>query len=253
MKIKTILFSLSLLNLVACSSLTHQFDAKRAQGIHKVAIVAFEIHQQKPADNLGIGALSSMNQGLDKEAAVLKKMGLKVANNFSAQIEKKTKWQVLPINTVIANPAYKERVAGTMTGMRSVTMVGPSYESIYPDGLLDMAAFRKLTLEERAKLAKDLGVDALAEVNIMNNIEQSRFSLGHAFGGGSFAFSGSASLEVYDVTSNDPVWRSQNVSGEVTEKSEDLSDKMSKIEKLSTLGEKASNMAISKLVESYSL
>ncbi len=253
MKIKIFLCFLSVLSFCACSSLSPKLDAERAKNVHKVAIVAFEIIQQKATDNLGLGAFKSLKDGPDAESEELKKMALNVANSFAKQIQSKTNWQVVPMKDVIANAEYHKKVESEMTGARGVLTASKGSESIYPKGLLDVAAFRRISQEERVRLAQALGVDALVEIISVNSMEQSWLSLGHATGDGAFAITAKAGLQVYDLRSDDPIWRSQNVSGEVTEKSDSLPENLSKRERLSQLGEKAANSAIQKLMETYSL
>jgi hypothetical protein len=254
MKFKSAALILSVLILSSCASISNSLDANRARNVQKVAIVAFEINQERATDNLGISGFKALNEGEDKDSKELQTMAINVANNFSSQIQSKTQWKVTPIKDMINNSAYKAKYQTAMTGAREVMMsnFAKSYV-VNPKGILDVMAFRKMTLEERKTLAMNLGVDALAEVVVFNSMHQSMYSLGHISGDAAFAYSGRANLQVYGLDSTDPIWRSQNVEGEKTEKSDELSEKLSKREKISILGEKASYSAIEKLVGNYKL
>lgn len=253
MKIRFFLLSIFILALSSCSSFGNKFDAARAKKIHKVAIVAIEIHQQKAADNFKIGAIMQLKDGNPGDSPELQNMARKIFDNLATQLQKKTGWQVLSIDQMVSNSEYKKKYDKDMTGARRVLTTSDDMETIYPKQILDVMSFRKMSLEERAAMAKSLGVDAVAEVIVTNSIEQSMYSLGHIMGHGDFSFVGHASLQIFDFKSEDPIWRSQNMTGEKTKSSEAFSANSSKLEKLSRLGEEASVSAIQKLVQSYPL
>jgi hypothetical protein len=249
----TIILSLSIFTLASCSNLTQKFSADRAKEIHKVAIVAIEIQQQKPTDNLNISALMNIKGGNPGESKEMQSMARKVSDNLISQLHNKTGWQVVSIEKMIANSDYKKRVAADMTGARRVLVVSDKMQSVYPKDILDAMAFRKMSIEDRTKLAKSLGVDAVAELIIINNIDQSMFALGHIMGTADFSYTAQANLQVYAPQSEEPVWRSQNITGAKTKSSGDLPENLSKLEKLSQLGEEASSTAIKNLVQTYPL
>ncbi|MBY0416053.1 MAG: hypothetical protein K2Q18_17915 [Bdellovibrionales bacterium] len=251
MKLKSLLAIISALVLSSCAS-TPNVDANRARNVQKVAIVAFEIGQEKATDNLGISAIKSMAEGEDKDSWQLQGMATNVVNTVAAKIQKTTQWKVSPMTEVVANKDYKALVDASAKSGNGVFLsaMGKTF-TINPKGMMDSTSFRKLSDAQRKELAKSLGVDALAEVVLFNNMEQSFMSFGHVSGDAAFAFTGTANLQVYGLDSKDPIWRSQNVKGERTEKSSTLSGAMSKRERIAALAEKASTSAIDKLMERY--
>ena len=251
MKFKSVLFLGLSSVLFGCASMTQKLDANRAKAVHKLAILAVEVHQQQPTDNLGIGAFKSLKEGRDSDSGELQAMALKVSNNFASEIQKKTTWQIVPMKDVVANADYKAKFTDATSGMHTVSMTGQNMMVVNANGMLDVAQFRKMSIPERAKLAKSLGADAIAEVTIVNSIDQSMYSIGHLTGDGAFAMTSRANLQVYDLNSEDPLWRSQNVAGETTSKSDQLPANMSKRERLAKLGEQAANSAVQKLVQTY--
>lgn len=247
------LISLFLLTLCSCAGMGQKIDADRAKAVRKVAIVAIEVHQVRPTDNLGFSKLHELSDGPESESKEMQAMAKNLSIKFANKLEAKTKWKVIKMEDLVNNSEYKKKVAALMSGPRSVLMTSSNTEVIYPKNTLDVLAFRKMSIEEKKQLAKSLGVDALAEVLLANNIDQSMYSLGHITGDAAFTYTGRANLQVYDLNSDDPVWRSQNIDGMETPSSDTLAKNMSKLEKLSRLGEEASTSAISKLMETYPL
>lgn len=239
--------------LSSCAGLSKKFDEARAKNVKKVAIVAMEIQQYKPTDNLGLGQLHTLKEGRDGDSTEMQTMAKNVITQFSSKLQNKTGWQILSLEQMMKNLAYKNKVTSAMNGARSVLVADKKIESIYLKETLDLMAFRKMSLDERNDLAKALGVDAVAELLILNEIDQSRFSLGHLTGNADFAYIGRANLQVYSPGSEDPIWRNQNVEGVKTKNSDELPKSMSKLEKLSKLGEEASTSAATKLVNEYPL
>ncbi len=235
--------------LIGCSSLSHKFDADRAKQIKRVAVVAIEIHQQRPADNLGLGKIKELSEGQSSQNDGFQTMTQKTAEYFILQLRRQSRWEVLSVDQVKNHPAYKQTVAQYMSGARTVMIGAENSERIYMNNFLDIMAFRKMSVSERDQLAKALGVDAIAELMISQSMKQSMFSLGHISGDGAFSLIARANLQLFGLNSEEPVWRSQNVDGEMSRNSDDLPEKMSKTARLAALGEEASMSAVSKVVE----
>lgn len=251
MKLKMGLVLLSTTIFFGCSSMTQKLDANRAKSVRKLAIFAVDIHQQQPTDNLGLGAFKSLKEGKDSDSVELLGMATKVTSHFAAEIRKKTNWQIVPIKDVTNNPDYKAKFTSATSGLHMTSMTGKGMTVVNVEGLLDVAQFRKMSIPERAKLAKALGVDAVAEITIVNSLEESMYSIGHLTGDGAYAMTSRANLQVYDLISEDPLWVSQNVEGETTGKSDELPAGLSKRERLAKMGEQAASSAVQKLVQTY--
>lgn len=253
MNIKILLMSALALSLSACASMSNKFEADRAKNVRKVAVVAIEIQQQKPTDNWGISALKTIAAGRDGDSKELQSMAKGFADNFTASLEKKTSWNVMPIDKVMANPLYKSKTDAAMTGMRQTLPLEKNAEGVYLKGMMDVYAFRKMTVADRDQLAKSLGVDALAELVVFTSMDQSWLALGHISGNAAFNLKSRANFQVYGRSSEDPLWRAQNHDGEQTESSDALPEKLSRLERMSTLGQKAAISAGDKLLQSYPL
>lgn len=252
MKIKLLNLLGTVALLSSCASMQGKFEKEKVKNIGKVAIVSVEIQQKMPTDNLGLGKLkSSISDVPDSESQEMQNMIVKVTETLSGQLQQRTNWKVLTQKEVVSNATYKKIVDEKMSGFRRASVLAGTHETIIPKGMLDSTNFATLTTAERTALTKALGVDALVEIAIVNGIEQSAFSLGHLTGDGDFALKGTARLQVFDKTSEDPVWRSQYIPGDETESTDVLSKSMSKRQKLSTLAEKASNSATQKVVDTF--
>ena len=255
MKVNFLLMSAFTLSITACASLSQKFEADRAQKIKKVAIVAFEIQQQVPTDNLAISGLMNLAKGGTPEGSSpeMLNMAKKASQNFAAELQKETKWQVLPMSQVLANPAYAQKVAAAMQGLRDTMPQLKNSVQVVPTGALDVVAFRKMSSEEKTQLAKSLGVDALAEVLIHSYVDQSWISLGHASGTAPFSAYSIAHLQLFATDWENPVWRSQNVRGEKTESSETLPENYTRLQRMSAIGEKSTSLVTQKLMQTFPL
>ncbi len=243
--------------LTSCAGLTQKFDAENAQKIKSVAVVAVEIHQGKPTDNMGLSAFSNlMNGKVDhSKNPTNQTMAKNVIANFNDELAKKTKWNVKSIQEVTSNQTYKNKFTTAMSGtFRTTMMTSDKYDAIYPDQFLDVAAFRKMPAEERLELAKSLGVDAIIELIVYQDIQQSMFDVGHISGDGIFSYIATANMQLFMPQFNaEPVWRSQNVKGLQSKLSSDLPAKFNKEEKFGKLGEEASASAIQNILNNYTL
>ncbi len=102
---------------------------------------------------------------------------------------------------------------------------------------------------EQVQLAKQLGVDAFAEVIVLQNIHQG-YGLGNISGDGPFSYSARSNLRVFALDSEEPIWQIQNVDGAETGSSVDLGN-LPKAGRIAKLGEKASLSSLKKLAADF--
>lgn len=229
---------------------TARFDAEKTHSVKRLAILAIEIQQQQPKDALGIKKMKEFKTRIG-DSAELQEMAKNVYTDFSSQIERKTGWKVLSLNVMQSNPVYAQKVKSAMEGARLTSMpAGENYEIVALKGELDAFAFRKMSHEERAKLARALGVDAFAYLQIYMPIDQG-WSIGNISGDARFSFQARSNMDVYDLQSDKPIWRIQNVDGEATAKSDTLDKSLPVRARLARLGQQAASSSISKLLSSY--
>lgn len=240
----------SALLLSSCASV--KIDQERASKVKTVAILALEVQQEYPTDNLGIGRMKELNSGRPGDSIELQAMMRSVHADLSTQLAKSMGWKTVPLDAMKAKPGYKAKVASMMTNFRTVSLASRSSELTFLQGTLDSHAFHKLSHEERVALARELGADAVAVVLVLNEIEQSAFSFGHLSGDASFQYTAQANLEVYDTRSDDVLVRINGVKGDQTEESTSLPKEQPKNLKIALLSRKAANSAFEKLVAKVS-
>lgn len=251
-KMKSVLV-LSLAILASCAAFKPKLDSQRAKEVKKLAIIGFEIHQQQPTDNLGLNAFKdAINNNGTQNSPEYQRMAKSIYLDLANKIEAKTKWSVLRYDQVAMNKAYAQYVKAKMEGARSTSLTGNNSELIHLKGILDVYAFRKMTPAQRAEMAKALGVDAIAEFTLSQQIDQPWLSIGHITGHGSFEYQSRSNLMVYGQSSEEPLWQVQNISGDSVS-SKTYPEDMEKLEKVSKVGIVSAQSSIKNLVDKYSV
>lgn len=237
------------LNSLGCAGV--KFDEARAKRVKRMAIISFEIQQARPTDNLGIARAGELKNGVPGDSPELQAMAKNIFSDLNTQLKKKTGWNTLTFDEISANRKYESKVKQAMEGARLTSMVADGYELISLHGLLDIYAFRKLNYDQQVKLAKDLGVDAFAEVTIYQAKDQSWMSLGHLSGDAAFSYRTRMNLWVYGLDSPEPIWRIQNVDGEMSPDSDTLPKQTSRLERRAQIGQLSAKSAVLNLVQEY--
>lgn len=233
-----------------CAGLKPVFDADRAKGVKRLAIVSIEVLQDQPKDSFGFSKMNELKNGAAADQPAAQAMMEATYNDLVAEIGSKSKWKVMDLATLKANKFYAEKVQKAMTGARQVTMRPANSDIISLHGVLDQTAFRKMSDAEKAHLAKELGVDAIAEYQAIQVIEQG-YSFGNLTGNAPFQFTTRSNLIVFGPNSDKPIWRIQNVDGKQSVSSETLPEKMPKLERLAKIGQIANKSSIETMVSRY--
>ncbi len=235
--------------LGGCASLGPKLDSPRMAKVKKVVVLSFEIQQQHPADNLGVGALKGERAADSPE---LKAMAKDTYSLLTLELSRTLGKSVIGYEGLKSQSSYKGIYHDKMEGVSRKTFMGNSkYEVVFADGILDDANGRMLSHEQKVQLAKSVGADAYATFVIIHAIQQSSYSLGHIFGGGDFSYVARSNLQVYDFSSPEPIWRIQNVDGEESPKASSLGE-IAKLEKISRLGKESSMTSLKNLSSRYS-
>ncbi len=234
----------------SCASMGAKFDADKAKQVKKVALLSVEILQEQPKDSLGFAKAGELGGGKMTESAEFKTMSRNVFNEVAKQLEQKTGWQVVGLESMTADPAYHSRVDKMESGFHQVSMTGANIEIVKVPGVLGNASFRKMSHADKMKLARELGADAYAEFVVIQAIDQG-FSFGNLTGNAAFAFTSRANLRMFTADSEEPMWQVQNVDGEKSANSESVGEGASKTQKLARIGEMSALSSIRKLVGTY--
>ena len=246
---QSVLGILGVLILSSCAGM--KIDEARAKRLRKVAIISFEMQQDRPTDNLGLSRLGELKGATAADSTELQGMAKNIFTELNTQLKKQTGWGVLTLAEISANRNFESRVKRAMEGARLTSMVSQGAELIPLHGLFDNYAFRRLSHEERVKIAKELGVEALAEIIFYQMKDQSWMSLGHLSGDAAFSYKTRANLVVYGVDSSEPIWRIQNVDGDTSPSSKTLGAQTSRLERRAQIGQASAKSAISALVKKY--
>ena len=235
--------------LSACSSLSHKYDEPRAKAVNKVAVLSFEIVQEQPGDSLGLAKFKELKQGKPQDSAELQGMAKQIYTQLLTKIQNKTGWKTVSLTSLAADQAYQKRVTDSTTGLHAVSITGNLDNAIINVPLvMNNVAFRKMTYDEKAKIARDLGANAFAEFVLYEQIDQG-MSFGNLVGNAAFAFKGRSNLIVYGMGNPEPLWQIQNVDGPKSAKQDGPSE--GRLGRLAKAGEEAADTSISKLVENY--
>ena len=238
------------MQLTACSSLSRKYDAARATKVKKIAVMSFEVQQEQPKDALGLSRLNEIKEGRRGDRTEFQVMATQIYNQLLTDLGQKTKWKTVSLNELSANKNYAKLVTDSTTGFHQVSMTSRNAEIINVKPILNNVAYRKMTHQEKVKLAREFGADAFAEIVISEQIDQG-YSFGNLTGNAPFTFTGRANLIVHGLDSDEPLWQIQNVDGKPTLKSNTLPPELDQNQRLAKLGEEAAVSAVKTLVEDF--
>lgn len=249
---KTALLIAITTSLTACAGMGGHFDAERAPKVKTVAIIGYEILQEMPSDTMGIAKISDAKDHGGIENSPQLQLAVKNAyNDLALKLGKNAGWQVMNYEDITTNKTYAMTVKDKMSGIRSVNMMGVTgkHKLVVAKNMLDVTAFRKMKLEDRAAMAKALHVDAVAELMVIQTISEG-FSMGLVSGDGPFDYTTRINFAVFEPTNDTPVWRVNNVDGQKTS-SKALPKETIRIEKIAKTTLTAAQSANSNLASKY--
>lgn len=238
----TVVFSFM---LAACGSLGSKYNKGEIQKVKRVAVLSFTIYQDKPTDNLGLGALTKgiSSDSTSENSPEMKSLAKAVYADLSKSLQKGLNKKVYPLKNVRGNSKYaqlyKEKMGG---GFKMGGYHGDNVELVFVEGILDQTNFQGLPFAKKVEMAKSVGADAFIEFNASQKKEQSFMSLGHLTGSGDFAFKTRSNITMYSIYSEEPIWRVQNVDGEVSRNSKKV--KGTQMEKLALIGRESAQSSI---------
>lgn len=241
---------LFIVTTVGCAGLGTKFDSDKAKKVRKVALLSVEIIQEQPKDALGFAKAGELKEGKMTESQEFKSMSRNVFTEVAKELQQRTGWQVVGLEAMTSNAAYRDRWQKMETGFHQVSLTGQDAEVVAVPGVLGNASFRRMKHEEKMQLAKELGADAYAEFTVIQNIKQG-FSLGNLTGNAAFSFVSRANLRMFTAESDEPMWQIQNVEGDNSPNSASLGDSVSKAGKLARIGEVSAVSSIKKLVGTF--
>ena len=137
----------ALVSISACANL--KYDADRVKNTKRVALI-LEIQQQQPKDAFGFSRAGEINGISLSETREIQGMAWAIYKDAADQLSAKIGWQVMPLDKMMANAAYKKLVLEKMSGAHLTSMVVANSVLIHPLGMLDSTAYRSLDQDRKS-------------------------------------------------------------------------------------------------------
>ena len=238
--------------MVSCGSLGKKYNKTQIDNVKRVAVLSFVIYQDKPKDSLGLGSLT---KGVDSSSTSenspeMKKLANNVYTYLSKKLRKKIGKKVYPLQKVAGTNFYKNFYKRKMEGLRMGGYHGKDVEMVYVRGIIDQTNFQGLDYAKKVQLAKSVGADAFIEFNAFQSIEQG-WGFGNLTGNGDFALKTRSNITMYNLRSDEPILRIQNVDGSKSRNSSELGKSYSQMKKLSLIGVESAKSSIDQLMKSF--
>jgi hypothetical protein len=193
-----------------CASLTKvSKQNENLAKVKKVAIVGFSVsYQEPPRSKIGeIIHTAKMLSGADDAPKYGENENVDLLyQEFAEKIQKENSWHVLPVSQLAGLPKYKSLVKDTSEGLQLRPPLPQSMSVLRAHQIIDAGAFRMMKPEQKARLAKDLGVDAVLIVEIISSIEVEG-GLKKYIGMAEFRPRAQVTVEMIDGKSDKPLWQ----------------------------------------------
>jgi hypothetical protein len=193
-----------------CASLTKV--SKQNEGlakVKKVAIVGFSVsYQEPPRSKIGeIIHTAKMLSGSDDSPKYGENDNIDLMyQEFADKVQQETSWRVLPVSQLAGLPRYKSLVKESTEGLQLRPPLPESTSVLRAHHIMDAGAFGMMKPEQKAQLAKELGVDAILIVNVISSIEVEG-GIKKYIGMAEFRPRAQVSVEMVDGKSDKPLWQ----------------------------------------------
>lgn len=191
------------------------------KGIKKVAIVGFELQQQRPVSGMDLLKIAT-HQKVSTGASLA--MGAESPHveiaykNLAQELGSKTGWIVMPIENLRKHRAYAAWLKSKTEGFQNRPIINDRFDLLRPAGIGDNFSVLTTEKEKLAQLAKELGVDAVVTISTVVNLNANGV-FAALTGGGEYKPSGQTTFVVKNpVTAENIIMLSGE--GEKVEKGE---------------------------------
>ena len=199
--------------LGACASQS-VLDDVRVRRVQSAALIGFEIQQEMPieisASKLFLGG--SSDDGANIPVPELSSHALQGFQDANEVLTREFKWKSIPYEKLIKNTSYKAAFQDRMTGFRNIPPVHKDWKLFEARDVLDWTAVNRLSAEQRAELAKSLGVEALVALQVRAESAE-KASLLNLAKGAKFQPFANVSLVIYDSGGQVVLWRENAFKG----------------------------------------
>jgi hypothetical protein len=201
--------------VTACS--TMKAEPEKVQTVKRVAIIGYSLQQEMPP-SLMTAVFDTVMHKQDNGPHLMGNAEASphanvIYKNLSETLQKRMHWQVVDLNTVVANSDYAEIFKDESTGFHNRPPAGKRDVTYGIEGLMDGWQGWRIDQAQKQKLIADLGVDAIAVASVHVTLNA---------GGGLKKLVGAADLYpqatlefyVYDGKSDTPIWHDLWAQGE---------------------------------------
>lgn len=244
---KNLALSLCLLALVS-SCASKKYNPTQIEKVRRVAILSFVVYQDKPKDSLGLGSLTKgAKNGNSESSPEMKQLAQNTYSYLAQALSKKIGKEVLPLKTVKSDAEYRQFYKKKMEGFRLGGYQGDKVEMVFVDGIVDQYNFQGMDYEKKVAVAKSVNADAFVEFHAFQQIDQS-WGFGNLTGNADFAFQTRSNLTMFNLTSEEPILRVQNIDGQKSRNSKELTSG-TQMKKLSIIGLESAKSSIKELMK----
>lgn len=245
------LLMVSMLMLGACASL--KVDKDQTQNVKRVAIVGFDVQQQRPVE-MGDLFKVATHQDASSKAEVKGRSEAehvaKMYNNLRQKLETENHWQVMSLDSVKANAAYQALFKDKTEGFQNRPIINDRYNLLQPAGILDSFAIRTTEADKLKQLQAALGVDALLVVGMTVNLNNSSM-FASLIGQGKFQPYAITNAYMLQAKSNEQIWVDSNVKGEPVDNDEKNFMGLANEDKINQMAVMAADSSYNKLISNY--
>ena len=194
----------------SCSARLNLTDIKK---VKKVAIIGYDAKLN--IEEEGISLSYFRDRELIKENAILAYQQMVTA------LAKKMGWEVVTYNNMISNSEYSavyQEVLDKNILARMETSLGKLSMNYYPDGVIMGLYADNLSDDQRSRLYKSMGVDAIATAQITITAS----STTKVFFSSHIAYSAQVNFKLRNQTSDKPIWSDLMATGKAADVSSGL-------------------------------
>lgn len=202
--------------LSACGSIkTRDVNAGELSTVRKVAIASFSFQQPAPSSvgmNLNTGRVEA---GADRDVLSHEETEVTLTyTDIASTLNGKMKWQVVSLDELRRNGAYKEAYESKMKGWQN--KMPPNNKLFGISEVMDSQSLRRMRLAEKDRLMAGLGVDAVIEMDVQVTFANTGVKF---MGIGSRYPQAHVSFWLYKRGVEKPVWFEGQLSGDVSTES----------------------------------
>lgn len=235
----------------ACTSMMVEKD--HATKIKRVAIIGFDVQQQKPVETEDLFKALT-HQDTSSKAELKGRMDAphvaKMYDILVAKLESENKWSVMQQDLLKKNRAYQDFYKTKTEGWQNRPLVNDRYNLLQPEGILDSFAVMTTKPEIRKQLQQDLGVDAVLYVSIRVDLNNSS-ALASMVGQGTFSPSATTNLTLVNAKNDIKIWFDSSATGEKIASSDKNFMGMANQDKLNQLAIRAVESSYVTLLTNY--